>query len=498
MNAFKRAVLILVFAGAIAHGPSARADDLSAAQILQNHEQAVGYSMSDGKAKPFIEDWTTTWVDENGGNHASLSELHQAGPLYRETTDYAGGHRAEGFDGSVFWKSSLNDSLTADRGYMRPFDVTMAVIQSEGYDASVSPTLQNVTGNAYVIRIHPPDGAVADVYIDKTTWLVDQFILDPEGGAFREELADYKQFGPVHVAMTRRFNGSTASVTKFVWDAPLTGDDLSAPDQAPYLSFPPSGTATMSFDPHDGIVIQGSINGVSARFAVDPDDNGISVTPLLAQKAGLIKPNVDARFAFGNPEDFVSMPRADIQFGGMDLKQVHVAIFSNNFFDRAMSYDGFLGLDVLANAVTTVDFDHDTVTFTDPKISQPPTGWTGLPIALDDGYPQTIAFANGDEKVYMQLGLAWQGSLMFWESYLKTHTDVTENQSAGGGFLKSFKIGPYEQDIVAGASLRLPPGYSLISDGDGMIGYGVLDAFDLILDYPDSMIYLKPTAKSAK
>jgi hypothetical protein len=62
--------------------------------------------------------------------------------------------------------------------------------------------------------------------------------------------------------------------------------------------------------------------------------------------------------------------------------------------------------------------------------------------------------------------------------------------------MHSLKLGPYEQDTVQAASIRFPPGISMQTGANGIIGYGVLSDFNLILDYPDSKIFIKLTKRT--
>src|SRR5450755_425968 len=377
-----------------------RADDPTPMEIFQNHAKAVGYSLGDGRAKPFVVETTTTWFDYKGGRHWSDDVLKQAGTYYREDFTYAGSTDSSGFDGTDFWQSSDNGTLTSDTGYDRPFDVTWAVINAEGFDAALPAELRKSPGFAYVVRIRPASGMPADVYFDRTTWLIDQVIIDPDGDSIREEFADYKQFGPVQVAMTRRVNTSTTKVTKFTWDASVAADELSAPSNHDFtVSFPASDVVTIPFDPHGGVVVKAMINGVEGRFAVESLIPGILIDPLMAQKAGLTKSATDAHFENDNPFYTAALPASTVQIGGLTLAKCNVRLSSNNIDIPQQPYDGYLGLDLLAQAVTSINFDTNTITFTKPGTFSAPHDLIVLPIALDGGAPQVQAVVNGSKKV---------------------------------------------------------------------------------------------------
>lgn len=476
----------------------ARADDPTALEIFQNHARAVGYSLGNGLAKPFVLTSTTTWYDYQNGRHVSSTTLKQAGSYFREDDTYSGSTDSSGFDGASFWNSSDNGVLTADTGYARPFDVTWAVINSEGFDASLPAEVRGRTRSADIVRIHPTAGVPADVYFNRSTWLIDQVIVDPDGDSIRQEYADYKAFGPIEVATTRRLNSTTTTVTKFSWDAAVSADDLSAPSSSnDTVVLPSSGTATVPFDPHDGVIVDATINGVAGKFAVDPLFASVLIDPVMAQRAHLVKSDVDARFAFENPNDRLGLPPATIQVGGLTLKNCAMRLYSNNFDLREQPFDGYLGQDLLAKVVTSIDFDSNRITFTDPSLFSAPKNEVSLPIALDGGIPQIVALANGSKKISMQLGLSLQGRAAFWQAFLKHNPDITFQAGGFSGTLKSLTIGPYEQDTVPAASLQFASGGNFETDANGILGYGVLNAFNIILDYPESRIFITPTKRSA-
>ena len=475
-----------------------RADDPTPMEIFQNHTKAVGYSLSDGRAKPFIMTSTTSWYDYQNGRHLSKTTVKQAGSYYREDDTYSGSTNSFGFDGASFWDSSDNGILTADTGYSRPFDVTWAVINSEGFDASLPAELRKGSRTAYIVRIHPSAGVPADVYFDRSTWLIDQVIVDPDGDSIRQEYADYKAFGPVQVATTRRLNSTTTTVTNFSWDTAVTADALSAPSSAnDTVVFPSSGTVTVPFDPHDGVIVDATINGVAGKFAVETLTPGILIDPVMAQHAHLVKSDVDARFADLNVGDLSGLPPATIRVGGLTLKNCTMRLYTNNFDLRQQPFDGYLGLDLLAKAVTSIDFDSNMITFTDPAVYSPPKNEVTLPIALDRGVPQIIARVNGSKNVSMQLGLSLQGRAIFWQAFLKPNPDIAYQAGGFGGTMRSLSIGPYEQDTVSAASIPFASGETYETGANGILGYGVLNAFNLILDYPDSKLFIKPTKRTA-
>lgn len=456
---------------------------ITAIQVLQNHTQAVGYSLGNGQMKPYVMKSTTTWGDYEGHPHTSLTVLTRAGAIYREDRQYHGMATSSGFDGSAFWQASPNGNITAGDGYSRRFDVTWAVIDSEGIDSADNPQLRQTTAKAYVLRILPPGGVAADIYIDRTTWLTSQVIVDPDSATERWEYFDYKAFGPVEVATTERTIVSdtdrsnpyivTTKVNSFDWNAPVTADNLSAPTLPDYVTFPSSGSVTVPFDNHGGIIIQASVDGIDGRFCLDTAAAGILLDPLLAEKAGLTG-TTDARFKSYDAPDLAQTYNATIRIGDLALNNVKVGVTSDNFDFVATPYDGVIGLDVMAKAVTSIDIDDHTVTFTDPNKFQSPQGFTPIPLTLDDGVPQTTAFVNDAQPLSVRLET---GALGNWISIGRK--DIT-----------SFRLGRFViPELKASADYPFS-GYYFDQESQGMLGHATLTSFDLIFDYPDLKLFL--------
>ncbi|HEY5094214.1 MAG TPA: hypothetical protein VII69_03750 [Candidatus Eremiobacteraceae bacterium] len=62
--------------------------------------------------------------------------------------------------------------------------------------------------------------------------------------------------------------------------------------------------------------------------------------------------------------------------------------------------------------------------------------------------------------------------------------------------MKSLTLGPFEHDDVVAESVRFAPGESFETGANGVLGSGVLDAFNLVIDYPDHKLFLAPRKRS--
>lgn len=480
---------------------AARSADLTADDIFARHEAAVGYSLSDGKAKPYS--MTLTATSQDALKHANVAVLtrKQVGPYYWVDERYAGDRfHAFGFGDIGFWDASPNDNVTTRTGYSRSFAVTTAIIDAEAYDDSLGPELRGTKGDDEIVRIHPKDGVDADVYFNRNTWFVDQTVLDPDSVAARETYTGYQQQGPVWIAMSRTVGPTTMRVTSFQWDAPLTKDDLAPPTPRQYATFPASGSTTVPFDWHGGVIVEASVNGVTGRFAVNPLANGIIIDSVMGFRAHLLRPNYQTQvYLTDRLFELEDIEKATVAVGGLQLRDVDVKIWSDNFGEDLygrLPFDGELGLDMLAQAVTSVDFDAHTVTFTDPSRFAPDPAEAAVPIELDEGEAHVIAEANKTTPISLWLDLASPWHLGLFDEFARANPSVAGAHILLGSSVATLSIGPYLFDDVGTLSMGPNNNGDEYSAAQGGLGLAVLDTLDMTFDYPKQTVYLKPTKGS--
>ena len=200
---------------------------LTPADIFAKHAAAVGYSLSAGTEKPYVLHETTKWHDKNG-DHVITAVEKRAGAYSFTTVTREGIQRTWGFDGNGFWDADSNGNVANLIGYGRPFDVTWSIIDSEAFDATIDSTIRSTTDADYVVRISPSSGVPADLSFNKTTFLIDSVVVDPGRDNIEESYADYKRFGPVLIATTRKNEDATTTVTDFT--QPVTTSNINTAD----------------------------------------------------------------------------------------------------------------------------------------------------------------------------------------------------------------------------------------------------------------------------
>ncbi|HVA36018.1 MAG TPA: hypothetical protein VNJ51_00235 [Candidatus Dormibacteraeota bacterium] len=199
-------------------------------QIFARHEAAVGYSLSDGKAKPFVERFTESWTGGHGAKRTATGVVDVAGAYYRLAVTQHGSRYEKGFDGG-FWRTLGNGNVVDILGFDRPFQVTEGVIRAEAYGPALRPRLVKTTATEDVVRIHPPSGSPADIFFNAKTALIDETVIEPGGDDDVTTYAGYRRIDGVMVPTTETEGTVTTTVTSFAWNAPLTDADLRRPSQ---------------------------------------------------------------------------------------------------------------------------------------------------------------------------------------------------------------------------------------------------------------------------
>lgn len=175
--------------------------------------------------------------------------------------------------------------------------------------------------------------------------------------------------------------------------------------------------------------------------------------------------------------------------------------------DRADA-DGILGYEPFEDKVVAIDHGRGTLVVSDslPALTN---GWSGHEIRWEGNLPFIRA-------AIVQGGVAHEGWFEFdtgasWGMFVESHFVRAARLAEGAERLAvrtSRGVGPnaIETDLVRVAALRIGP-HQLTAvpvdlerpsaeqrRGDGIFGMDVLRRFDVVIDYPNSRLYLRPNA----
>jgi aspartyl protease len=473
--------------------PARAADSPSALDIFAKHAASVGYSLSAGTEAPYVIARETKWTDKKG-DHAYTSLEKRAGAYSYFAITRDGVSETYGFDGHSFWNADVSGNVTTEIGYGRPFDVTASVMESEAYDASVNPQLQPSVGADYVVRINPPSGVPADIFFNQKTYTIDKTIIDPGRETITTEYSNFHQYGPALIAKTRKTGDATTTVTKFEWNAPLQTTDFLRPVQHSYATFPESGSASETFDTrrYPGIVINATINGVPGRFLVDTGSSALFINPTFAKRAQLITYGQGSAETIEGYEGFKFARVPSLKVGGFELRGFAAIVPERDF--GAHEFDGLIGYSVLDQAVFSIDFDANTITFSNPSTFVPPASAGYIVIGVDGGTPQIRATVNTTVPVFMDLDLGASGiSLIFTKSFLQSNPGIVQGDMRGNGgmmgTLAQIDFGPFQFFGLSAGVLTTDAGFGGEKVLQGLIGYETLRRFNLTFDYQSNKLY---------
>lgn len=293
-------------------------------------------------------------------------------------------------------------------------------------------------------------------------------------------------------------NGNTQS--QHVWRAP--GDHLDVP-----------------FEWHDGhLIIPVRINNTTqVRLAFD---TGASATVLFETertRSLALQPDGKIRVgaADGNPGTPVDVvPDVSLDFGDISIERLtilHVPLATSPIFGTADEayFDGAIGYDLLRRFVTEIDYVRQTIRFSRkpaPERTAPP--WQTLPIDISARVPY-VAVRLRDEnsttdgvKLLVDTGAP---SYSYMNPDLIDGMDVPNRNylTRGNGFngpferrsarMRRFDIGEYGFDDLLVHFDKTD--FKDLGRGVGLIGNGVLANFDVVLDYSQKTLSIRPNAR---
>ncbi|WP_428327648.1 aspartyl protease family protein [Mucilaginibacter sp.] len=265
----------------------------------------------------------------------------------------------------------------------------------------------------------------------------------------------------------------------------------------------------------DMIIIQLKINNKGPfNFIIDTGVGLMLITdPKLVDSINIANKRTLKISGLGEGDDYEAYVTSalDIKIPGLISYDVVAAILKTDHFGLSnfagMPIHGLLGYEFFNNMAVKIDFSDSTISVSRPRDMHTFKKGNKIALTIEDGKPYVqgkVTFpddAHINDKLVVDLGAGHSLSL---ENAIKKHglpeKFVAANLGIGitgpiNGFLgrvKEFEIGKYRiKNVIA----SFPEGdqYDALSiKRDGNLGIGILKRFTLLIDYPDSVIYLKP------
>jgi hypothetical protein len=233
--------------------------------------------------------------------------------------------------------------------------------------------------------------------------------------------------------------------------------------------------------------------------------------PELKDVLGLVDPRPMALGGAGQGSDQGALSSSAMRFSiaGMEFRDQRVVVLQNDRF-KGFPNDGVVGHSIFGHYAVEIDYDRSLLTLHDPGGARPDSSWTEIPLFFKENripwLDARVAIAD-EEPVAVSCYIDYASSEAI-ELLLKPGQKFTVPPSAreaylGRGMSGDIRgmigtiarviIGPHEvlnvpAAFVAAEVRSRQPG------ADGVIANRLLRRFNLIFDYANRKLYLKPNS----
>jgi hypothetical protein len=264
------------------------------------------------------------------------------------------------------------------------------------------------------------------------------------------------------------------------------------------------------------IIIKLNINNAGPfNFILDTGVGLMIITePKLIDSINLTSKTVIKIPGLGEGEDNEAYLTSALNIGipGMVSHDVNAAILKKDMFNLSsfagMPIDGILGYEFFSNFAVKLNFVDSTITVCKPEDLRHMGKFTPIPISIEERKPYmqaNITFPNGktvDSKLVIDIGAGHPVSI---ENMIKNNGLPAKSIPASLGIglngpiegylsrVNEVDIGKYKiMAVIASFPDDRKAHITASVRRDGNLGVGILKKFDVIFDYPDNLLYLKP------
>lgn len=506
------------------------------AAILAHHRAFVGWQADDAgvqslkltyviapRRTPAPSSSATPLADAAPAREPSVTE-YRHGLVYRDIERTGRGLSVgEGFNGKQFWRSdeSGNTVVVLEKELRLAF--TENVVDAEA--AVLVPSVARGTAQvdskiADVVRITPPDGVPADLYVERATGAYLRVVYDPDDrfDSYSIDIIAYRDLAPGKkiVSETRgTTRGAVLRLATAELNPTIDPADLRIPRPASSWTFgstePYPITVAIEARAGRSVRVRASINGHEGTFLLDSGSSDILVFTPYADTIGLEELGRSAYTGVNGGVVGAKLARVkDLAIGANVLHNVVVNVSSRGF----SGVDGILGYPLLANAIVDVDLNSKAMTILDPTKFDATVGKGafGFPVDLTTFQPGVIMSFPKGVVAHPVLDSGNEFNVLLAEDMLRSGkvTGVADTITIGGvGEFENYlflggvdgsgtqkapcirtnmSVGPYRYQQ---ALTCFAPGNVFGSDG-GLIGFDFMRHFNWTFDYPEAKLVLTP------
>lgn len=209
----------------------------------------------------------------------------------------------------------------------------------------------------------------------------------------------------------------------------------------------------------------------------------------------------------GNPSEAITVESAEFYLGNLLLRNQRIIMLKGDLY-KGFPTNGIIGNSIFGNYVTEIDYDNNTLTLTNNYDFKPDSSYIETPLYFkDNNIPWLDAYvAIGNEKpvkLSMYIDYAMEDIIVLLEKpdmkfklpentekrYLGT--GLSGDIHGSRGKISKLIVGSYVMNYVT-AAFAPAEVRSKQDNADAILGGGTLHKFNLIFDYLNKKLYLKP------
>ncbi len=452
-------------------------------------------------------------------------------------TDLGPFHIPEGYDGSSGWHVDPSGKLLvldgqdledAKAGAWFENNMWLAPDQGGG-KVRVTGTDHDSLGTYTVLEVTPPVGRPRSYWFDTRTGLVaresmkhDQQVVTGSRSDYRKTAAGLVAFHELVRIADMPANDLVIDVDSVYVNEPYTRAQFGPPaaeaERMTWLATPAHAQVPFRYSARH-VWVRASVNGGEpADFLFD---TGASITILdstYAAKLGLATEGEmqgegagstgSARFSELKSLRILGGNGDGIEFAGQKVGVLSINPFLEPFFWRPCA--GVIGADFISRVVTRIDYDHETLTFTDPKAFTYSGGGTAVPFVLAGNMPAVTMTIDGAYTGSFRVDVGSSSTVDLHHPFVARHQLAAKAagrklEVVGGGFggtftstltrMKTMTLGPYSWKDPMLSFSGAASGALASEDYAGNIGNQILQRFVCTFDYEHRRLYLEPSAR---
>ncbi len=200
---------------------------------------------------------------------------------------------------------------------------------------------------------------------------------------------------------------------------------------------------------------------------------------------------------------------SEFSLGNVVLKNQKILVLQNDIYEGFPS-NGIIGYSIFGHYAVELDYDKNEMTLHDAGSIKADSTWTEIPLYFKNNnipWMEARVVIDNEEPILLQVYIDYASrdavELLEKPEMKFTLPKVTEDVHLGRGLsgdiygkkgrISKLIIGPYELKNV---SAVFPPAKtrSKQENADGILGNGSLNRFNLIFDYANKKLYMKPNS----